>query len=109
MKRKTLTTMRRLRIFEKSCGKCHLCDQRIKAGEKWEAEHRIPIAMGGADDETNLFPAHLACHSIKSKTDARNLAKVNRLRIKHAGIKRPSQWNKKYLRKVSGQTVLRTP
>ena len=106
--RRSLTSLQRLALFEKRGGVCHLCEQKIQVGEKWEVEHRIPLAMGGADDEANMFPAHVKCHAIKSKTDAGNLAKVNRTRAKHRGAWKTSTWPKsKWRRKVNGQTVLR--
>jgi 5-methylcytosine-specific restriction protein A len=83
--RRSLSTTARLRIFENRGGVCHLCEQKIQVGEKWEVEHRIPLAMGGADDETNMFPAHRKCHAVKSKADAGKLAKVTRIRAKHRG------------------------
>ncbi len=109
--RRSLSPMKRLAVFEAAKGLCHLCGLRIQVGERWEVEHRIPIAMGGADNETNMSPAHVKCHAIKSKADATNLAKVNRVRAKHRGAwKRGSfagGWQSKWKRKVSGETVLR--
>lgn len=108
MKRRRLTDLQRLAVFEKARGRCSLCKLKIQVGQKWEVEHRIPLAMGGADDETNMAPAHKACHSTKSKTDAGNLAKVTRIRAKHLGAQKPSSWGHPNLkRKVNGQVVER--
>ena len=81
-------TMRRLRIFEAAHGVCHLCERKIQSGEKWEAEHVRPLALGGADDESNLRPAHLACHSDKTRSDAADIARAKRRKAKHLGIKK---------------------
>lgn len=109
MVRKSLSSRRRLGIFEVAKGLCHLCGQRIKAGEKWEVEHRIALALGGADEDVNLAPAHIACHAIKTKDDVGRYSKALRQRAKHLGI-RSAGWPKsKWKRKVNGETVLRNP
>ncbi len=106
--RRPLSPMRKLRLFEAAGGICHICGLPIKGvSEPWEVEHRIPIAMGGADDETNMSPAHVACHAVKSKTDAGNLAKVRRVKAKHLGIKKRGWPKSKWRKKVSGEVVLR--
>ncbi len=107
MKRKRLSTARKVALFLSAGGICHLCGGKIVG--KWEVEHVVALAMGGADDESNMRPAHKVCHSPKTSTDLGLIAKVKRLEARRLGITKPSQWNKKYLRKVSGQTVLRTP
>lgn len=93
-KRQSLSPMRRLRIFESANGVCSLCGLKIKAGDRWDVEHRIPLALGGADDETNLSPAHKACHVIKSVTDFARIAKAKRTKIKHYGARKPSTFPK---------------
>lgn len=94
IKRHALSPTKRLRLFEASHGQCHICGQRIKPGEAWEVEHRIPLALGGADDETNTAPAHKACHVIKSVTDFARIAKAKRMKIKHYGARKPSTFPK---------------
>lgn len=92
--RRSLSPLQRLKIFEAAKGRCHLCKQRIQVGERWEVEHPIPIAMGGKDDASNMAPAHVKCHAVKSKDDARNLAKVTRTRAKHRGAWKRSAFRK---------------
>jgi 5-methylcytosine-specific restriction protein A len=46
---------------------CHRCDG---AGAT-EVDHVIPVAEGGADDESNLRPIHPHCHKVKSQEEAR--------------------------------------
>lgn len=94
MTRRPLTPLRKLKLFEGAQGKCHLCDLKIQVGERWEVEHVIPLAMGGADDESNMRPAHVDCHKEKTRDDRRNLAKVDRLRAKHLGAWKPSGFRK---------------
>lgn len=95
-KRRSLSPLQRLKIFEAAKGVCHLCGQKIQghAGEKWEVEHIIPLAMLGTNDADNLAPAHVACHSTKSKTDAGRLSKTLRQRAKHLGAAKPRGFRK---------------
>lgn len=87
-KRKSPTKAQRVRIFDAAGGVCHLCGQPIKHGEKWEAEHVKARGRGGADSLTNYKPAHIDCHKPKTVEDVRVIAKTNRTRAKHLGIKR---------------------
>ncbi len=113
MSRKRWTTLRRARLFDSHNGLCHICGLKIDAvRDGFEVEHIIPLAMGGADDETNVAPAHVACHRTKTTKDSRQIAKANRVRAKHNGAARPkstlpgskaSGWK----RKISGETVRR--
>lgn len=104
-RRRSWTPLRRLAVFEAHGGRCHLCGCKVQVGERWELEHRIPLALGGPDDETNVAPAHKACHARKTVVDAGNHAKAERVRAKHFGAaqRRPSKWK----RKVSGEVVSR--
>lgn len=47
---------------------CHVCQQPMAD----QVDHVIPLAEGGADDETNLRPIHsLPCHREKTEAEAR--------------------------------------
>lgn len=92
--RRSLSPLARLRIFERAKGVCHLCKQRIQVGERWEVEHPIALAMGGADDETNMAPAHKKCHAGKTAEDAGDLAKAKRRKAKHVGAWKRSGFRK---------------
>jgi 5-methylcytosine-specific restriction enzyme A len=76
-KRRAMTKARAARIFLKADGRCELCGQRI-AGE-YEIEHRIPLNLGGADDDENCAPVHAKCHRRKTATDKADIAKRNRV------------------------------
>jgi 5-methylcytosine-specific restriction enzyme A len=104
--------MRRLKLFEASGGLCYLCGCKIQPAQKWDVEHPIPLALGGADDESNMAPAHKACHAPKTAIDVARIAKAKRMKIKHMGgsssrnplpCGRSSKWRKK----ISGEVVLR--
>ncbi len=91
MKRKSLSRLARIRIFDNHKGVCCLCDNpiRISSAEKWIVEHVKPLWMGGADDETNMAPAHERCAIDKTCGEAPVKAKNDRQRAKHLGIKKP--------------------
>lgn len=88
-KRRPLNQKQRANLFYAHQGICHICSGKI-GPEQWEVEHIIPIAMGGDDELSNMAPAHIKCHRVKSKTDAHNLAKSNSVRAKHFGFKAKS-------------------
>lgn len=105
--RRPLSTARKVAIFLEAGGICHLCGGRI-AGKLWEVEHVIPLAMGGADDEANMRPAHKICHGEKTVDDLGKIAKAKRLEARRVGIKpKVRGFQSKWKRKVSGETVLR--
>ena len=92
--RRSLSPMRKLAVFEKARGVCHLCGLRIQVGEKWEVEHVRPIGLLGADDETNMAPAHVACHATKTKQDVADIARAKRRKAKMLGIRKSSSFPK---------------
>lgn len=109
--RRSLSPLQRLKVFEAAKGVCHLCEQRIQVGQPWEVEHVRPLALGGADDESNMRPAHKACHAGKTKTDAASWSKAKRCAAKHNGIKKasrmPGSRNSKWKAKIGGGWELR--
>jgi 5-methylcytosine-specific restriction protein A len=111
MTRRTLSKLARVRLFDAAGGRCHICRLRIHVGEPWQVEHRKPLWEGGADDETNMSPAHVHCHKRKSAGEAPVKAKTDRVRAKHLGIRKPSTFacsrDSKWRKKVSGEVVPR--
>lgn len=113
MTRRKWTAKRRLAVFESHGGKCHLCGEKIDGTkERWDLEHLIPLAIGGEDIESNVAPAHVSCHKVKTVVDAGNIAKANRIRAKHQGAHvskhpLPGGRNSKLKRKVGGGVVPR--
>ena len=92
--RRSLTRNQRAELFLEHKGVCHLCKIRIQAerGEPWEVEHVEAREISGRDDWANLRPAHVACHKVKTKEDKAIIAKCNRIRNRHLGIKKPSRF-----------------
>lgn len=105
MKRRSIHGTMRVRIFLAAGGLCHICGNKIDAPkQRWDVEHVKPLSMGGADDETNMRPAHVECHAAKTAGEAPPRAKANRNRARALGIRKPRtirQW-----RKFDGTPVL---
>ena len=103
MSRKSLSRLARVRVFDAAKGICHLCETRIHAGERWEAEHPRGLAFNGSDNEDDLRPAHVRCHKPKTAAEATRRSKADRQRANHLGIRKPrtiTRW-----RKFSGAIV----
>ena len=87
-KRRRISTTARVAIFTRHDGKCDICGGAITVGQAWEVSHRIPIELGGADDESNWFPAHKACHGVETATkDIPNISRAKRREAAHIGAK----------------------
>lgn len=88
-KRRSIGRVMRTRIFDRDGGVCCLCGLVIDAPkQKWILEHRKPLWLGGADDESNMAPAHYHCAIEKTKAEAPVKAKSDRVRARHLGIKK---------------------
>ena len=88
--RRSITKAMRVRVFDAAGGICHICKIKIHIGEAWDVEHEKPIWLGGADDESNMLPAHDRCHKVKTAAEAPVRAKGTRVRARHLGIKKRS-------------------
>lgn len=81
----------KLRIFERENGICHISGRKIMPGDKWEADHKVPLILGGENRESNLFPALVEPHKEKTKGEKKTKSKIADVRKKHLGIKTPKQ------------------
>lgn len=89
MKRRQLTKLQRVKVFDAAKGRCHLCDTKIAVGERWEVEHCKPLWLGGIDGPENMAPAHYLCHRAKTASERTIKAKGDRVRQKHLGLRKP--------------------
>lgn len=80
----------RLRVLEASNYRCAKCDHKVGAGgERWQCDHAKPLWEGGENRESNLQVLCQACHDFKTRREATQRAKINRVRAKHLGLKKP--------------------
>lgn len=79
----------RLRVFEKHKGVCYLSGRKIMPGDKWHIEHPLALINGGENRESNMAPALVDPHKVKTAADLVQKAKNDRVRKRHLGIKKP--------------------
>jgi hypothetical protein len=77
------------RIFARCKGCCGNCGRKIMAGERWDKDHILALADGGANVETNFQILCAGCHSNKTRIEARDRAKVRKRLAAAFGIKAP--------------------
>ena len=75
------------RIFRAHEGKCACCGRMIGPGERWQLDHIIALANGGAHRESNLQPLLFMHHLLKTRQDVAIKARNYRKALKHVGIK----------------------
>jgi 5-methylcytosine-specific restriction protein A len=86
--RKPLSPRERLKLFESHGGRCVICKQPIRSGERWIDEHVIPLGLGGSNDMGNRGPAHFKCAETKTGDDLPRIAKAKRSKMAALGIKK---------------------
>lgn len=102
----------RLRVFERADGRCHRCDRKIRAGDKWTLEHLVAIINGGPNAEGNLGVTCSWCLPGKNAEDVAEKSLVARKRKKDLGITKakrpiPGGRDSRWKRTVDGRTVER--
>lgn len=116
--RRAMTPARKRRIHEARDGVCYHCNLPVPvAGPDVRYDHRIGYWLRDADDDSDLWPVHLACDKKKTAADQGKIAKVKRL-IRDADpetrkrSKRPLTsrgFDKGLRKKMDGTVVRRTP
>jgi 5-methylcytosine-specific restriction endonuclease McrA len=109
--RKAMTKARRLRLYLACNGRC-VCGVKVPmAGTV--IDHRIPLWMGGADDDANLRFLCPACDKPKTAKDKGDIGKVKRLIAREDGTRRPRKaiqskgFDKTKTRRFDGSVVTR--
>jgi 5-methylcytosine-specific restriction protein A len=101
----------RQRVFDRHDGICYLSGRKIMPGDKWQLEHPLALINGGENRESNLAPALVEPHKVKTAEDVKQKAKNDRVRKRHLGIKKPSKFacsrDSKFKKKIDGSVVLR--
>lgn len=84
--RRAMTTTFKLAVMVKQA-RCPLCHERLGSLTEVDFDHSTPLALGGADDETNVVAVHRSCHRMKTSgtqatsagSDIHAIAKSKRL------------------------------
>lgn len=101
----------KLRVFERHNGICYLSGRKIMPGDKWELEHIKALSLGGEHRESNMAPALVAAHKVKTKEDRRQKAKSDKIRKRHLGIRPKSKFpcskDSPFKKKIGGAVVPR--
>ena len=79
----------KLRIWRRENGICHISGRKIQSGEDYQLEHKIRLADGGENRESNIFLALTEPHKAKSALEQKRAAKADRVAKKHLGITKP--------------------
>jgi len=85
--RRAMTEARRLRIYLACNGRC-VCGVKVPL-KGTVIDHRIPLWMGGADEDANLRFLCADCDKPKTAKDKGNIAKVKRILAREDGTRRP--------------------
>jgi 5-methylcytosine-specific restriction endonuclease McrA len=57
---------RRRAIFDASGGKCHYCSETLTLDGRWHIEHKMPRALMGGSEQSNLVASCVTCNLRKS-------------------------------------------
>lgn len=114
MARKEFSAKTKLAGWERSKGNCEKCGLKLAVG-KFRYDHIIPDQLGGDNSLENLQVICTGCDGEKTyKKDIPLIAKSNRIRNRHLGIKKtrrgkplPGGRDSEWKRKISGEWVRR--
>jgi len=93
----------RVRLFEAAGGRCAACQRKLGPGDKWQADHIVPLISGGMHSEANLQVLCDWCHKAKSREDVAIKSKSARIRANHVLPRQPSRLKSKGFPKSPGQ------
>ena len=71
-------------LFLRAGGCCEVCGARLKTGEG-DADHILPVELGGESELANAQLLCKPCHKDKSRGDIGRIRKSDRQRDKHTG------------------------
>jgi len=79
--RRAMTPARKARIHAMRDGKCWMCGKPVEvSGPGVVYDHKMPLELGGTDDNSNVWPLHrLPCDKLKTAADRKRIDKAKRL------------------------------
>lgn len=100
------TRKQRAEIALRAGGCCEKCKARLKTGEG-DADHVLPVELGGESDVSNGEWLCRPCHKSKTADDIRRIRASDRQRDKHLGVIKPKSAlsNQRFKRLMNGTVV----
>jgi len=100
------TRKQRAEISLRAGGCCEKCGAKLKAGEG-DADHVLPVELGGESEVSNGQWLCKVCHKGKTATDVRAIRKSDRQRDKFRGVVKPKSvlTNQRFKRLMNGTVV----
>lgn len=79
--RRAMTPARKARIHAMRDGKCWMCGKPVAvSGPDVIYDHKMPLELGGTDDNSNVWPLHRTpCDKLKTAADRKRIDKAKRL------------------------------
>ncbi len=79
--RRAMTPARKARIHAMRDGKCWMCRKPVPvSGPDVIYDHKMPLELGGTDDNSNVWPLHREpCDKLKTAADRKRIDKAKRL------------------------------
>lgn len=99
----------RVRLFEAAGGRCAICNRKLGPGDKWQVDHVVALANGGAHSEANMQIACDWCHKAKTAEDVAQKSKTAAVKAKHVLPRKPSRWQSRGFPKSPPQRTASTP
>lgn len=116
--RKGFTPKQRQMVYDEFDGLCGCgCDEPL-AGEAWDIDHAVPLALGGKHDLSNWIPRLKAHHKRKTASDIKSISKAKRIakretegpkpaKLKGGGKIQSAGFRKDISRRMNGSVVRR--
>ena len=102
----------KLRILKRDHYRCRICGQKICDGDGTDFHHDPPLADGGENRESRIFPVHRKCHRMRTAQEALQRAEARGSKARAFGIKQshnplPGSRRSGWKHKMSGEWVRR--
>ena len=88
--RSEFTKATKLAAFQRSGGHCEKCGAKLYPAQ-FEYHHDLECTYGGAAGAENCLVLCKTCHRLITRQRTADIAKSNRVRDRHLGIKRPKR------------------
>ena len=98
VKRKDFTPQERAQVFALRGGKCHRCERKLTARDRWILEHVIALENGGTNDLENMDVTCSWCEPDKTAEDHAKAGHSRRAYTRHvvpSEFRRSKSWGRR--------------